>query len=191
MEKQTGKRGPKPGNGGRPNKRLKQANASTMEEAFKELEEICEGDSLSLPLLRQKLEASPEGTIRAHTGDGDTLLHLACYNRKVSLEIVEYLVDLYPEAVKHLSKSGEWHPLHRACLNVDCPNSVIKFLVSQWPDSLRVAWSNRGLPLHCVVSRMTKDFDFKNGAMTLIREGIPLDLDLVRFMVDAYPEALT
>ena len=158
--------------------------------AFKELVELCKAEDLSFNNLRQKLEASPENTIRLNHG-GNTLLHYACFNKAVNLDIVRYLVELYPEAVEQVADYG-WLPLHRACINKYCQRSVIEYLVSLYPDALRISWSVCGLPLHCLVARMEYETDDETGdCIHSGVNGVTLDMSLVQFLVEACPDSLT
>ena len=45
--------------------------------------------------------------------------------RVVTMDVVEWLVGLYPEAVRHQSLFGST-PLHRACLNEKIPLEIIE-----------------------------------------------------------------
>ena len=68
-----------------------------------------------------------------------SFLHRVCLNKNVTLEIVEYLLDLYPEAVnfkKGLPKRYivSAYPLHLACYNKDCPNEVIQLILKKSVD---------------------------------------------------------
>jgi len=161
-----------------------------MQQAFKELADFCKGEQLSLATLREKLAASPEGTIRAHgLFSDDTLLHHVCYSTEVTLEIVEFLVGLYPEAVEHVT-DNEWIPLHLACLNECCPNSVVEFLVGKYPDSLSISWPPAGLPLHCLLYGRDP-WESDPATNDLVRTRHPLDLGVVGYLVERYPDALT
>ena len=121
-----------------------------MNEAYKALIDFCEGEDLSVSLLREKLEAGPAAKTDT------TLLHIVCYNPRVTLGVVRYLVEIYPEAVR-VQTEHCWLPLHRACNNAACPDDVIEYLVDLYPDALGVSWPPRGLPLHCLLVRQTSN----------------------------------
>lgn len=158
----------------------------TMEIAFNELADFCQkSDTLTLSLLREKLEGGLNndnelirGNLSEEVDDDTTLLHYVCYNRHVTLDIVQYLVSLYPEAIEVVT-DRKWLPLHRACNNPACPDNVVEYLISLYPEALSVSWPHAGLPLHCLLSRHTRE-----------DEPHPLNLNLVRKLVEAYPEAL-
>ena len=117
-------------------------------------------------------------------------------NKKVTLEIVEYLLSIFPQ-VGYLKINGfcpdgetEAYPLHICCCNVNCPNAIIDLLVEKYPDALRhycivdegvefiihdeVEYIT-GLPLHYYLER---------------KSNVDVDVDAVKMLVDAYPQAL-
>lgn len=168
------------------NKRKRDEEQDLLVEEFEELVALCEGEYLTLTSLRRKLEACPEA-INVH-GDEDTILHFACANERVTLEIVEYIVELHPESIRILHSEGYgWLPLHVACMNANCPRSVIEYLLSQYPGASGISCKSMGLPLHCLLGRNSTDVNSDTGHEQEMR----LDTDLVRVMVEAYPEALT
>ena len=166
-----------------------------MNEAYKYLLDFCqEQEDLTVSLLREKLEAGPADIVRGNLHPdiecNGTLLHGVCYNPRVTLGVVRYLVEIYPEAVR-VQTEYCWLPLHRACNNAACPDDVIEYLVDLYPDALGVSWPPRGLPLHCLLGRQTSNrIDVKLGNATeeVLHE---LNLDIVKRLVEAYPEALT
>jgi len=91
-------------------------------------------------------------------------------------------VDIYPEAVEHVADYG-WLPLHCACLNKDCPNEVVQYVVCKYTESLRIPWHYRGLPLYCLLGRL--GCQYSDDHICIVKEGIRLDLTLVRVLVEA------
>ncbi|KAL7550939.1 hypothetical protein ACHAWF_014142 [Thalassiosira exigua] len=160
-----------------------------MDAAFKELADFCHTGDLSWPLLRQKLDVGPDDLVRGNLSedvdDDNTLLHYACYNRRVTLDVVRGLVGLYPEAVEVLTGYGCWLPLHRACSNPACPDDVVVFLMELHPAASSVPWPHAGLPLHCLLARPARDNI--DGEEVRYR----LNLDIVRRLAEAHPESLT
>ena len=115
-------------------------------------------------------------------------------NKKVTLEIVEYLLSIFPQ-VGYLKINGfcpdgetEAYPLHICCCNVNCPNAIIDLLVEKYPDALRH---------YCIVDEGVEFIIHDEGGYV---EGIPLhyylerksnvDVDTVMVFVEAYPQAL-
>ena len=190
-------------------------DASIFELAFghiKELHELCASDDLSLTALQQKISILDESDIqiisrvlyqemRRYVEDDAydivyeeyQFLHRACMNKNVTLDIIKYLMETFPDP------KGEWpaydlcpnyettgYPLHCACSNEDCPTSVIEYLTSELPASIEHLCVIRGgiydtftelyvkgLPLHYYLSR-DKNVDF----------------DTVKMLVEAYPQSL-
>ena len=180
---------------------------------LKDLHKICSSDYLSLAALQEKIDALDESDIeyisqvldKEESEDLDEdypllhtvcrFLHYACTNKNITLEIVKYLLDTFPN-----TKMNEWstsdfcpnyateaYPLHLACCNKDCPNEVIMFLVEHYPPALKHLcivdqginpshpdFYIQGLPLHFYLTRTSN-----------------VDIDTVKMMVEAYPQCLT
>ena len=154
------------------------------EEEDLDLVKLCKSDSLSLDLLRRATEPfvatsredphqqpkkakKSNGKKKGHKkkkkrsggggGGGITnwnFIHEACGNKLVTLEIVQHLLEVFPDAASkfctnRLKCLGDYidpddpekqdcaHPLHIACFNNDCPSSVIEFLVGKNAEALR------------------------------------------------------
>jgi len=168
---------------------------------LKELYELCSSDNLSLTALQQKVELLDESDIQNisrvlyieedRDEDDYPLLHRACMNKNVTLEIVKYLVDTFPNS------EGKWstfkfcpidddiiteaYPIHCACLNENCPTSVIEYFMDKFPSTLEhLCIVNQGiqpdypdlyisgLPLHYYLTRTSN-----------------IDIDTVKMLVDA------
>jgi ankyrin repeat protein len=77
--------------------------------------------------------------------------------RHVSLELIQYLIELYPEAVISTDKSGNL-PLHRACSVAPASDAVIQLLLNRYAGDeanrcgSSVANYDGQLPLHCYCS---------------------------------------
>ena len=111
------------------------------ESLVKELEKLCSSDDLSLVTLLGKINPIPTDALH-----GSSFLHRVCSNKRVSVELVEYILDLYPDVAQTSSDflcppdvTTWWasttyppcYPLHLACINGDCPNAVIELLVKE------------------------------------------------------------
>ena len=106
---------------------------------IKQLEDFCASDDLSIDELRRMTEG-----ISLDFRHNSSFLHRACLNKNVTLEIVNYLLDLYPQALHcdmsmkieeetattYATVTTSAHPLHLACYNKDCPNEVIQLLIA-------------------------------------------------------------
>lgn len=99
------------------------------------------------------------------------------------------------------------YPLHVACSNNDCPASVIELLIEKNPLALKhrcylglrdpgpydfekTNWCDGGLPLHCYVSRMSKDLFDSAGYINWYADPPAIDIGVIKMLVNAYPEAL-
>jgi len=175
---------------------------------IKELYELCSSDNLSLSALQQKINTLDERDIQNISRvqyielpkayeEGNVIeqfpfLHMACRNKNVTLEIINYLLDTFPNTTgkwssdKFCSCETEAYPLHLACCNEDCPTTVIEYLVIEFPSTIQHScvvgkgihpehpeFYIEGLPLHYYLSR-DKNVDF----------------DTVKMMVEAYPQSL-
>eukprot|EP00956_Cyclotella_meneghiniana_P009567 scaffold13204_cov66-Cyclotella_meneghiniana.AAC.6 len=154
------------------------------------LEKYCSSESLSLIGIKCAMEYFvPHDFL-----DDSDFLHRVCLNPKVTLDIVEYLVGLCPEASYNECEinnaqfyATESYPLHMALLNEDCPNSVIEFLLKRrgenYIDELsmncypmgsdHLADMSTGFPLHLYLSRK-----------------VDVDIEIVKQMIEGYPDAL-
>jgi ankyrin repeat protein len=76
--------------------------------------------------------------------DGMLPLHnIACYGEK---EIIEVILDAFPEAIRHRSKKGNL-PLHEACC-ADSSIAKLNFLIKKYPEALKVYNEEGYLPFH-------------------------------------------
>jgi hypothetical protein len=76
-------------------------------------------------------------------------LHFASMNDSVSLQVVEYLVEQFPDAVKTTTADGRL-PLHLVCKSEAVSLALVQYLVEQWPDAVKMADQAGNLPLHLV-----------------------------------------
>eukprot|EP00956_Cyclotella_meneghiniana_P030800 scaffold78695_cov23-Cyclotella_meneghiniana.AAC.1 len=149
-------------------------------EAIKNFERYCSSEDLSIDGIKWAL-----GYFVSHDRLHESnFLHKVCMNPKVTLEIVEYLVELFPEMVgterdidiDERTFKGAYLS-HIACRNEHCPNSVVKFLMEGNNDVLTCICSMEndyeGLPLHYYLSRHQN-----------------VDIEIVKYMVEKYPDAL-
>jgi len=171
---------------------------------LEDLHNLCTSDSLSLTALQEKVDVLIDeidiGNI-SHVlykelpesiDEQLPIIHAACMNKNVTLEIIKYLVDTFPDPYGNWTTcqfcpnyESEAYPLHVACCNKDCPSDVIRFLVEHYPPAIKhlsivdegVHHYNvfyvEGLPLHYYLSR-NKNVDF----------------DTVKMLVEAYPQSL-
>ena len=115
--------------------------------------------------------------------------HAACMNKYITLEIIQYLLDEFPQVVEVTDEYEESYsyPLHTCCYNNHCPSDVIELVMKRYPSALGkfdmvemgfychdfVRDIARGLPLHYYLAR-----------------GSNVDIETVRILVEEYPQSL-
>ena len=172
---------------------------------FDELDELCDyciSDELTLSTLQEKVKSFvvkfPLHQIRYQNFP---LLHIACLSKRVTLDIVEYMLAAFPGVVRTESEDESAYdidgdsvdtykkfPLHCACYNQYCPSSIISLLIERYPNALEhfapcgylfnVSVYDEhdnieGLPLHYYVARETN-----------------VDIDTIKMLLEAYPQAM-
>jgi len=131
-----------------------------LEELFRELIDVCKSDNLSFDLLKDKVKLIGPDTINTIWEKCEecaylyTFFHLACLNKNITWEIIDYLIDMFPEAADS-QVMERTYPLHLACFNQYCPGSVIERLVQSNPEICNVKGGPiaEELPLHHYLSR--------------------------------------
>jgi ankyrin repeat protein len=123
--------------------------------------------------IRQLVNANPDAVKFRTEYSGQIPLHAACGAFEIgggwSPEVIQYLVDQWPESVKVASNSGDL-PLHRACSN-QALLAVVQYLVEQWPESVKRADNYGWLPLHYACTNQTP-------------------LAVVQYLVEQWPESV-
>jgi len=144
--------------------------------SINQFENYCSSDILLIDEIRRMTEGiSPDDL------HNSSFLHRVCLNENVTLEIVEYLLELYPQIVNFRKGVPEEYivsaySLHLACYNKKCPNEVIQLLITkglkyqlthmcymdfdygETGNDLMEGEYHGGLPLHFYLSRTT-NFD--------------------------------
>jgi len=124
-------------------------------------------------ILECLLELS-SSSLRVLDGDGSTPLQLACYNRHVTLEVVQMLYNAWPEAIG-MSDSDGYLPIHELCRNQKLDESValsvLRFMIGIEPTLVREREEDDDyLPIHFAVDGMS--------------------IELCKVLIDVYPESL-
>jgi len=173
-------------------------------ELLEELCEYCSSDELTLPMLQEKVKKLkvkfPLHQIKENYPFGP-FFHSACLSKGITFEIVEYLLDEFPDAAAVESEDEndydiggdsvdtyEKFPLHLACYNQYCPSSIISLLIKRYSTALEnfvpfgrlfivstydEQVSIEGLPLHYYLARKSN-----------------IHIDTVKMLVDEYPQAV-
>ena len=164
-----------------------QSADDSLSDELEELEAFCNCELLSVEALQGKICSIPPDAIHE-----SSFFHDACENSTVSLEVVNYLLEKFPGAAGastcEYCPNGETvaYPLHLACYNKNCPRSVIALLMKKNTYALgHLCIVHDGVP--------SSGFDDVQGVPLhyyLARES-NIDIDVVRMLVEAYPDALT
>jgi len=164
------------------------------------VEELCKwcigqkDKPLSLSDLREKIsQLSTTGDITQETYNNHPFLHYICLNTNVTLQMVECILDSFPGIASWPTNIFRWsdtvksssytYAIHCACCN-NCPKSVIGLLLKKYPpaiEHLSDGFGNvfdhieyvTGLPLHCYIAYNPY-----------------IDIDVVKLLVEAYPQSL-
>jgi hypothetical protein len=99
-------------------------------------------------------------------------LHFACMTEAVSLQVVEYLVEQFPDAVKAENFRYRQLPLHFACVNEVASLEVVQYLVEQWPGSVRASIADGSIPMHLACSNKAPS------------------LEVVQYLVERWPDSI-
>lgn len=148
-----------------------------------ELNKLCGSDSLSIESLRDKIkDVSDDHAVDAIRKS--RFFHRACFNDTVTLEIIQCLLDFYPEAATICI--GGVYPLHLACVNGGCPNAVVKLVLEKNPSAAKqtaeiFTVGGELLPFQYYFARGVSPATMK----------LDIELDTVKLLLEAYPEALT
>jgi len=172
------------------------SNLDELREVLEELCEYCLSDELTLPTLQDKLDQCPLHEVKAHYSFYP-FFHNVCVSKGVTLEIVEYILDKFPDAVRTISEDMSGYvgcmdteralPLHLACFNQYCAHSVIKLIMEKYPPAISyfcLAGENvlqtgdycddiEGAPLHYYVMRETN-----------------IQIETMIMLITAYPQAI-
>jgi ankyrin repeat protein len=159
-----------------------------------QIEQLCESDVLSIESLQRIID---EDIIDMEDIKNSSFFHRACYNKHISLDIVNFLFDIYPEAAEikaehycpHPAEKTTSYPLHLACLNNHCNNDIVVAILKRHPDAV----------LHmCMIGRELQIGDYYSNHSFV--KGSPLhyylsrtsnvDLNVVKVLVEANPDCL-
>ena len=171
--------------------------------AMKELERLCYSEDLSLPALREKISQLSPGDVTQATYKKHPFLHAMCMNKNVTIEMVECILDSFPDAASWQSDSYNWaefydrgrqyvdesrrtsYPLHLACYNQYCSTAIVKLIMNKYPAALQSFTSTggvfqsdnfddvEGLPLHYYLTRKSN-----------------VDINTFSLLVDGYPQSM-
>ena len=131
--------------------------------------EACCNEKVTDGILRNLLEYFPNAVRFAdgYIDDGEekiggcTPLHSICFNKNVTLCMVQLLIDAYPESVSHENNKA-CMPLHYLCsnekLNDEVGLEILKLLLERFPESVRHAARDGVLPIHFAAAYQSPEF---------------------------------
>ena len=161
---------------------------------IEELCGFCASDELSLVSLREKMSLVSTSDVRmAYEKYECPFFHDVCLNKNVTLEIIQYLLDLFPIlsqlSTKLICRDSDTtsYALHCACYNENCPNEVIKLLINKNPGALETlcyVWDG----VH--VDSLCDDDDIEGSPLHYYLARKNVDIGTVKALVQAYPAAL-
>jgi len=174
---------------------------------MEDLNEWCDSDELSLTTLREsEISQLSTNDVTQETYNENPLLHMICLNKNVTLEMIEYILDLFPGVASYqtdlfddnMSESIKTtsYALHCACYNKHCPSSVIRLLYEEFEEATK--WMAmvgdgvrhcdvKGLPLHYYLGRTNNIHLTKDDSPS---PEPPIDMEIVKLLVGAYPQSL-
>ena len=134
-----------------------------------ELLELCGSDDLSLATLQEMINVLGPRL----SSQNPSCFHVACRNKKVTLEIVKLLYNIFPEALR-LRDIIEYLPIHCLCYNKGLDDTtsldILRFMLRNNPTLPREVGYDGNLPLHYAVAYKSTTF--------------------CKELIDAYPESL-
>jgi len=144
----------------------------------------CRTAGIPLETISYLIQLWPE-SIQVRDCWGYLPLHKACCNNnRQNADLIAFLIDKWPQAVREACPQTDALPLHLVCKaqqDAQVSLEVLKLLVEAWPDALLVQDQNGFLPLHYVC---------RNGKMTSNTEGLQPSLETIKLLVEPRPECL-
>ena len=120
---------------------------------------LCFDGKITEGIIRCFLEYFPAAA--NFNKDGITPLHLVVNNERVSLNIVQLLVDAAPNSVRSVSAKGTM-PLHHLCSGSEpgeaSAGEIMKFLIEKYPEGVQHVDDYGRIPLHYACERRSPEF---------------------------------
>ena len=119
----------------------------------------CENGRVTEGIIRYLLDIFPRAARAVATKSGCTPLHSACFNKNVTPNITQLLVDAAPNSVRNEDNDGNT-PLHILCFfgkrRVDI--KILKLLIEKFPEAVRHEDDDGNLPIHIAAGRKSPEF---------------------------------
>jgi ankyrin repeat protein len=138
----------------------------------------CAAQVGTLDMLTITLEAYPEA-VSTNVAAFGTPLHRAVRRSDTGgLEMIRYLYERYPAAIKTPSGDDGWYPLH--CVAYRDSYEVLKLVHTLYPDAISIATTDdyQNLPLHVLMTE------------GLFKSPLSVEADMLRYLLRHYPAAV-
>lgn len=113
-----------------------------------------------LDIINMLIERNPSA-VEVTDENGESLLHLGCRNKSMTLQIAKFLVEKRNDLTHQLDSHGCF-PLHSLCLdsNIDEATSleILNFLVEMNPESVRHRAGSGCLAIHYAAAHRSRSF---------------------------------
>jgi hypothetical protein len=120
-------------------------------DARRVLSDYCQSDDLCVDGLRKRIDqcVQIDDAVDLSTSTGRLLLHHACMNEKVTVDIVQLLIETFPDAAGGTDEEEfQVSPLHVACWNENTTLEIVQLLIDAFPESVLRQSIDGGMPLH-------------------------------------------
>ena len=141
-----------------------------------ELFNFCLSDSLSEEGLRQIIERHGLTTHNNNHLEDYDFFFQACFNERVTEEIIRYLLEYFPDAASKFD-GNEWMPLHAACNSKSATLQIIQLLIDAAPDSVSCVTNYGDTTLHILCKNI------KRADEIAARQ-------ILKFLLEKHPEAV-
>ena len=168
---------------------------------------VCRSDSISLEGLHEILQryGIKSADDSRHINDYE-FFHHACCNEHVDEAMIQFLIDVSPDAASVISVHRQT-PLHAACCNKNATPCIIRILIDAHPSSRQVVDEEGDMPLHCfcrgrsnndseaieILKILLKDCSFSTkhannkGRLPIHVASISKSSEFCGLLIDAYP----
>jgi len=161
-------------------------------------------------ILSYMLELEPS-SIQLLDGRGGSPLHLSCRNGNMTLEVVQFIFNKWPEAMRTRDRYDGWLPVHELCVNQKLDGivalDILRFMLDTDQTIARERNDLGYLPIHLAPGEMS--IAFCKVLVDTYPESVRIDLDgslpiheacrydtrydtteLIQYLLEIYPESI-
>ncbi|CAB9515128.1 expressed unknown protein [Seminavis robusta] len=163
--------------------------------------------NVSVEALETRLEGFDDNNVWQSTdSNGNTLVHSACFNPAMPVDVVAFLVDGYPDAISRTNSPDDLTPMQAAIrTGKSTKDDVAFYLLFKFPSLAEVVSSRYGTLLHfCCNSPCTPklaehiielypnalSMSDRHSNLPLLSAARRMPLETVQLMAEIYPSAL-